>query len=121
MSTKHSTTIKFVEDDCSYKLEKYTSEKHEENQKQVSKINDLLDYIDNLNAKVDENLKIIQDLRQNYSVKINELQNLVNKKDLEIIEIKNFYEAKVNASNLQFDDEKSKIINSYEDNLNKYN
>jgi hypothetical protein len=121
MNSKHSTTIRFIEDDYSFKLEKAIKEKEEENFRLSEKLNGLMDYNENLNTKVDDNLRIIQDLRQNYSEKINELQLALNKKDLELIEMKNFFDSKMDTINRTSEEEKSRIINNYDENLNKLN
>ena len=41
------------------------------------------------------------------------------KKDLESIEIKNYYENKLETLTKNYEDEKSRIINNYEENFNK--
>lgn len=119
MNTKYSSTTKFIEDDYTYKYEKAMKEKEEEMKKLMNKINDLLEYNDKLNLKVDENLQIIEDLRKNYSDKIHELQLCINKKDLEMNEMKSFYEAKIDSMTKTFEEEKSRIVNNYELNFDK--
>ena len=82
-------------------------------------MNDLIEYNDKLSIKVDENMKVIEDLRRGYSEKMNEIQMQLNKKDLEIIEMRNFYEAKIDALTKNYDEEKSRIITNYDENFNK--
>ena len=120
MNSKYSSTTKFIEDDYKYKYEKAMSEKDEEMKRLMNKINDLLDYNDKLSMKVDENLRIIDELRKNYSEKIHEMQLHMNKKDSELIDMKNFYESKIDSMTRNFEEEKSRIVNNYEENLNKY-
>jgi type III secretory pathway component EscV len=119
MTTKYSSTTKFIEDDYKYKYEKLVKEKDEEVKKLMSKINDLLEYNDNLNIKVDENLTIIEELRKNYSDKIHELHVSINNKDLEMSEMKNFYESKINSLIKSNEEEKSRIVSNYEQNFDK--
>ena len=119
MNSKYSTTTRFIEDDFNYKFEKAIKEKDDEIKKMLSKMNDLIEYNDKLSIKVDENMKVIEDLRRGYSEKMNEIQMQLNKKDLEIIEMRNFYEAKIDALTKNYDEEKSRIITNYDENFNK--
>jgi type III secretory pathway component EscV len=119
INSKYSSTTKFIEDDYKYKFEKAMKEKDDEVKKLMSKINDLLEYNDKLNLKVDENLTIIEDLRKNYSDKIHELQVCINDKDIEMNDMKSFYESKINSLLKTSEEEKSRIVNNYEQNFDK--
>lgn len=119
MNSKYSSTSKFIEDDFNYKLEKTIKEKDDEINRLVLKVNDIVELNEKQNLKIEENLRIIQDLRQNYNDKFNEMNTNYSKKDLESIEIKNYYENKLETLTKNYEDEKSRIINNYEENFNK--
>ena len=119
MNSKYSSTSKFIEDDFNYKLEKTIKEKDDEIHRLVLKVNDIVELNEKQNLKIEENLRIIQDLRQNYNDKFNEMNTNYSKKDLESIEIKNYYENKLETLTKNYEDEKSRIINNYEENFNK--
>ena len=119
MNSKYSSTSKFIEDDFNYKLEKTIKEKDDEINRLVLKVNDIVELNEKQNLKIEENLRIIQDLRQNYNDKFNEMNTNYSKKDLESIEIKNYYENKLETLTKNYEDEKSRIIINYEENFNK--
>jgi len=121
MTTKYSSTTKFIEDDYKFKFEKALKEKDDELKKHLEKIDDLLSQNESLSHKFDENVKDYECSRRNYTDKIHELQLIINKKDMELNEMKHFYEDKIDSLYRNFEEEKSRIINNYEDNFNKYN
>ena len=65
MNCKYSSTREYIEEDFNSKFNHAIKVKDEEIQRLVSKVNDLIEFNDRLSIKNDENLKTIQDLRQN--------------------------------------------------------
>jgi hypothetical protein len=119
MNSKHDTTVKFIEDDYNFRLHSALKEKDVEISRLVEKIDQLLEANQKLSIKVDENLMLINDMKQNYLEKVNTLQNALEKKDLEIVQTKQSYEGRLDELSRSFDDEKTRMISSYEESLSK--
>lgn len=117
----NALNVKFIQDSHDCEQRKLFSEKDSEIKFLQNKILELEKSNFELLAKVNQNFDQLTHVKKVNSDRIIALDYELKKKDLELNELKNFYEKRIVYISDGFVDEKAKIINSYEKNIDKIN
>ena len=117
----NALSVKFLQDSHENEQRKLFSEKDGEIKFLQNKILELEKSNFELLAKVNQNFDQLSHVKKINSDRVVALDYELKKKDLELNELKNFYEKRIVYISDGFVDEKAKIINSYEKNIEKIN
>jgi len=118
VNKKSNWTIKQTQENYEKKIQITKEEKDLLYNEFTAKIINLENINKDLSEKLDENLKIICDLKITNSSKINDLEYLIRKKEDELNKEKLNNEKEINSIRKYFEEDKIKLMDSYDKNIN---
>lgn len=121
LNKKYSSNFKSLQESSEYKIRSVLEEKDSEIQDLKNKINSLERLNEEFSQKNNSNLKLIQDLRNTNNTKFSQNEINLKIKEEEILEIRNYYENVIKNLENNQEEDKKKIVFSYEQNIEKYN
>jgi len=75
---------------------------------------------DELFTRVEENYRSMQDYKKSFHYKLKDMNEIIEKKEHEIVNTKLHYEKILNDLSLNFEDENKKLVNNYEEKIKRY-
>ena len=111
-------TIKSIQENCDNRIKQISDERDIQYETFNIKLEELENINKNLSRKFEENLKDICDIKTSSGYKISEIEMELRKKDDELNKIKNFYENKISELQKFSSEDKQKLIDSYDKNIN---
>jgi hypothetical protein len=118
---KFSLQIKMMQEDNELTIRKILSDKENEIRTLFNKNRELENSNNDLLGQVNLYQNEIYQIKNNFSNKLGSAEFDLKQKENESIELKNFYEKKLNHLNDCYAEDKSKIISMYEKNIEKIN
>jgi len=120
MSKKNALNIKYLQEESSLLIQKEKNEKELEMKRLMENIEELEKANDDLFNRVEENYKATQEYKKSFHYKLQDLNDIIQKKDQEITNTKLHYEKILSELTNNFEEENKKIVNSYEENIKRY-
>lgn len=101
------------------KLKKILSEKENDLKIIYQKLKEQEDINQNLMTELSNKTSFIQEIKYKYHESFNELDYNLSQNEKEFLNMKDFYENKIGFLETHYVEEKTKIINKYEENIQK--
>jgi hypothetical protein len=102
------------------KIKKLINEKENELKIVYSKLKEQEEINQRLMRELNEKTNLIQEIKYKYHERFNELDYNICQNEKEFINMKNFYEDKINYLESHYNEEKHNLIDKYEENIQKF-
>lgn len=119
-STTYDKSVEAIEEEFEVKLQQLSNENQIEKNNCFAEINDLQQENSELSSQIENCRREIQQIKANYGGKLEDVENELKVKESELFNLKSYYEDKTSRLNEDFERQKNKLIQTYEENIEKY-
>jgi hypothetical protein len=114
---KNQLNLSIIEEENQMKLKKIINDKENELKIVYNKLKEQEEINEGLITDLNEKTNIIQEIKYTYHERFNELDYNISQNEKEFLNMKQFYEEKINYLESHYHEEKGKLIQKYEDNI----